>query len=488
MTPLQDSRPRDELCKLPATEIARAVRARELSPVEIIDAVLERAWDLNEDLNALCVMNPMALAEAVEAETAVMRGDDLGLLHGVPYTLKDLTPTKGLRTTFGSTMFAHHVPGEDAIVAERLRRAGGVLIGKTNTPEHGCKAVTDNAIFGPTRNPWDLTRSAGGSSGGAAAAVAAGIGPLAEGSDFAGSVRIPAAHCGVVGLKPSDGRVPIYPEPMPMHAVSFVHGPISRTVADAGLMLQVLAGPDSRDPRSLPCSGEDFSTVAGGDLSLRGRRIGWLGDLGFVPVEQEVRRLALRAVGVFERLGCSVEQVDTDFADAVEAYSVLNANRRGGILARFLPEHGAEMDPVLLQRIEFALARTAVDVARAEIVQGAVYARVRQLFEAFEYLALPTVPSAAIPLGLNFPASIDGVEVTSPFQIIPLTFLFNLTGHPAVSLPAGFTDQGLPVGLQIVGRWRADADLLKAAAAFEQAAPWEHHWPEIARSSGGPDS
>ena len=293
----------DDLCTLSATEMVAAVRAKEVSPVELTGAVLERIERLNPVVNAVVtVAAEQARTTARAAEQAVMRGDALGKVHGVPFTIKDLTETKGIRTTFGSKIFADHVPDEDAVLVERLRDAGGVLAGKTNTPQLGCKGVTDNLVFGTTLNPWDLSRTPGGSSGGAAAAVACGMGPLAEGTDFAGSIRIPASFCGLVGLKPSEGRVPIYPNNMIWHPITDNHGPITRTVADAALMLDVMAGPDDRDPRSLGDS-QDFAAVVTDDLSLTGTRIAWLDDLGFVPVDPVVRSICLQALREFESLG-----------------------------------------------------------------------------------------------------------------------------------------------------------------------------------------
>ncbi|WP_051580505.1 amidase [Pseudonocardia acaciae] len=471
-----------------ATELAAAIRARELSPVEATEAVLDRIAALDPELNAFCTVTAeTARHRAREAERQVLRGDPLGPLHGVPYSLKDLTPTKGIRTTFGSRLTEHHVPTEDALVARRMAESGGVLVGKTNTPEGGCKAVTDNPVFGPTRNPWHTGRTPGGSSGGAAAAVAAGMAPLAEGSDFAGSIRIPAAFCGLVGFKPSDGRIPTAPNPMLWHPITYCNGPITRSVADAALMLQVLAGPDDADPRSLPDTGEDFPSVVAAERPVTGWRVGWLGNLGFVPVEAEVTRACRRALGVLGELGCELEDVEpanADFSAAVEAYVLLNANRRAALMEPHLPERERDVDPLMIWRVEHSRARTATDAARAEMVQSAVYQRVRRLFERYDLLALPTTPCPPFEIGVDYPAEIAGVPLASQFDLIPLTYLFNMTGHPAVSLPAGPTEDGLPVGLQLVGRWRGDADLLRAAGAYERAAPWADRWPPLVPASG----
>ncbi len=472
--------PRDSLCAMPATELAAAIRTKEISPVEATEAVLGRIEALNPSINAVVtVTDDVARKTAREAEAAVMRGDELGPLHGVPYTLKDLTATKGIRTTFGSKLFEHVVPTEDALVAQRMKEAGGVLVGKTNTPDEGCKGVTDNLVFGITRNPWALDRTPGGSSGGASAAVAAGMAPLAEGSDFAGSIRIPAAFCGLFGLKPSDGRIPTVPNNMLWHAVTYCYGPITRTVADGALMLDVLSGPDDRDPRSLADGPHDFSATVAGEQSLAGKRIGWSRDLGFVPVEPEVTAACAEAVAAFEAMGCEVEEITTDFSDEVEPYALLNSNRRGALIDPYLPERADDVDPLMIWRAEAARARTATDAAVAEMAQAEIYQRVRDLLQRYDLLLVPTTPTPPFPIGDDFPQEIAGQRIDSPFQQLPFTSLFNMTGHPVASVPASWTPDGLPVGIQIVGPWRDDEAVLRAAAAYEQARPWADRWPAL---------
>ena len=476
----------DPICTLPATAVAAAIRARELSPVEVTDAVLAHIDRADPALNAFCTVTAdEARAAAVTAERAVMGDEPLGPLHGVPYSLKDLTPTRGIRTTMGSRLYEHHVPAEDGVLAARLAAAGGILVGKTNTPDHGCKGVTDNLVFGATRNPWRLDRTPGGSSGGAAAAVAAGMAPIAEGSDFAGSIRIPASFCGLVGFKPSDGRVPIHPNRLLWHPVPFVNGPIARTVADAALMLQVMAGPDERDPRSLPATGDDYVAAANGAASLEGLRAAWTPDLGFAPVDPVVERICVDALSVFGELGCRVEQEDLDFSDATDAYQLLNASMRAALMDEHLPDRREDVDPLLVWRSEHARGRSAADHALAEMVQSSVYERLRRLFERYDLLVLPTTPTPAFSLEHAYQPEIGGVAIDSPFQTLPLTFMFNLSGHPAVSVPAGFTDDGLPVGIQIVAGWRADTQALATAAAFERAAPWADRWPDVLTATAG---
>jgi Asp-tRNA(Asn)/Glu-tRNA(Gln) amidotransferase A subunit family amidase len=408
-----------------------------------------------------------------------MRGESLGPLHGVPFSIKDLTPTKGIRTTFGSKIFEHHIPSEDAILVERLRADGAVLLGKTNTPEFGCKGFTDNKIFGTTYNPWHLERTPGGSSGGAGASVAAGLSTLAEGSDLAGSIRIPASFCGVVGFKPSQGRIPRYPDRHGWNTLS-VHGPITRTVADAALMFQTMAGPDPRDPLSLPDSGEDFLSVVQGDLRLKGMRVAWSPDLGgMAPVEPEVEATCAKAAHLFEAFGCHVEEASPDVHDAHEIFAVLNANLRTASVGSYAETWADKMDPLLVWRLEQGRQLTLTDVHRAEAARMALYHRVRVFFEHYDLLLLPTTGTLPYPANHGYPAQVAGRSITTPYELLILTYIFNLTGQPAISVPAAWTPDGLPVGLQIVAPFRADALVLHAAAAFEAARPWHHRRPPL---------
>jgi Asp-tRNA(Asn)/Glu-tRNA(Gln) amidotransferase A subunit family amidase len=468
-----------ELCYLPATQLAAAIRAKDLSPTEVVDAFLARIERLNPTLNAYCTVTAdLARADARRAEAAVLQGVALGALHGVPFSLKDLTPTKGIRTTFGSKIFEHHVPTDETILVERLRAAGAILLGKTNTPEFGCKGMTDNKVFGTTYNPWNLERTPGGSSGGAGAAVAAGLGPLAEGSDLAGSIRMPASWCGVVGFKPSQGRIPRYPNSNAWNTLSF-NGPLTRTVADAALMFQVMAGPDDRDPLSLPDTGENFCSALHGDLNLKGLRIAWTPDLHMVPVEPVVQEICHRATRVFADLGGTVDEGSPDFSGAHELFAVLNANLRLAAVGEYVDKWGEQMDPLLVWRVEQGRKLTMGDVGNAEKARTALYQRVRRFFETYDLLLLPTCVTPPYPAHGSYPTEVAGRRITTPYELLLLTYAFNLTGQPAISVPAGWTDDSLPIGLQIVGRLRADAQVLRAAAAYETAAPWAQRRPPL---------
>jgi Asp-tRNA(Asn)/Glu-tRNA(Gln) amidotransferase A subunit family amidase len=468
----------DDPCWMSAVDLAAAVRAGDLSPVEVTRAVLDRIERVNPAINAFCtVAAERALADAAAAEAAIVRGEPLGALHGVPISFKDLTITAGIRTTFGSRIWEHHVPKEDAPVVARARRAGAIVLGKTNTPEFGCKGVTDNRIFGATRNPWDPTRTPGGSSGGAAAALAAGLGPLAEGSDLAGSVRVPAACCGVVGLKPTLGRVPRYPNLNSWTSFSVI-GPMARTVRDAGLLLGVMAGPDERDPMSLPASGEDFARAADG--GARGLRVAWTPDLGHAAVEPEIRAVCRSAATAFAALGCSVDEATPpDFEQAEALFMDLTAPMRAAADLHRLAEWGDQMDPILLDRISRAAGMTAVDYERSTHRRTAFTRGVAAFFERYDLLLTPTTAVAPFPLTQQYPTEIAGRPNTSPLGWFPFTYPFAMTGQPAISIPCGVTASGLPVGLQIVGRRFADAVVLRAAAAFEAAHPWSGRRPPV---------
>jgi Asp-tRNA(Asn)/Glu-tRNA(Gln) amidotransferase A subunit family amidase len=457
------------------------VRRREISPVEIVDAILARIDRVNPRLNAYCTLvADQARRAAREAEAAVMRGDTLGPLHGVPYSLKDLTPTRGIRTTMGSKIFEHLIPEEDAALVERLRGGGGILLGKTNTPEFGCKPATDNRVFGATRNPWALDCSPGGSSGGAAAAVAAGLGPLAEGSDLAGSIRHPAAWCGVVGFKPSQGRVARYPSPASWNAMS-ANGPIARTVADAALMFSVMVGPDPRDPLALPHTGEEWVRLAD-DPNLESVRIAWTPDLGgSATVDPGIVAICERAaVGTFQNLGCSVEEASPEIGDILEPFLALNAAVRLATVGKYLDKWREQMDPILVRRLEVGHSLTPQDIGKAEVERSAYHQRLRKFFEHYDLLLLPTTAIAAMPLGELFPGEIAGRRIAQHLDMLLTSFAFNFSAHPAISVPCGQTADGLPVGLQIVAGWRQDAAVLRAAAAFEAAAPWTGRRPPLA--------
>lgn len=469
-----------ELCFTPASELAAAIRRRQVSPVEIVEAVLTRIEALNPHLNAfLAVDAEGARAAARTAEAAVMRGEARGLLHGLPVSIKDLEPSQGLRCTYGSKFFEHAIAETDGAVTERVKAAGGIVIGKTNTPHYGHKDMCDNLLGPPCRNPWQLERTSGASSGGAAAAVAAGLGPLAHGSDGAGSIRIPSALCGVFGLKPSFGRVPYWPN-QDIWAARSHNGPITRTVADAALLLQAMAGPDARDPTTIEQTPDDYVAAVVQPLAaLRGLRVAWSEDFGYAPVDPEVRRLTKAAAERFAAFGCQVEAVDPGWDDpreiAATAWYVSYAAR----LADRYAQQPDWFEPSLAQMIEAGQRVSGVEHGRALLARTAFYQQALHFFTTYDLLLTPQMPLAAWSVEQG-PSTIAGQPTPSMFDRLNFTFPFNLTGQPAASVPCGFTHEGLPVALQIVGRWHADTLVLQAAAAFEQAAPWAQMYPSLA--------
>ena len=470
--------PSDELCWLSATELAGAIRRKKISPVEVVDAVLARIDRLNPTLNAFCTVTAdSARREAKAAERLLMRRSaKLGSLHGVPFSIKDLVITKGVRTTWGTRIYADHIPDEDAPVVERLKAAGGILVGKTNTPMFGWIGATHNLLFGATRSPWNLDRTPGGSSGGAGAAVAAGMAPLAVGTDGGGSIRIPASFSGVFGLKPSYGRVPTYPF---SGAWSLSHaGPMTRTVADAALMLNVIAGADERDQYSLPPSGADYVKALRG--SLRGLRVAWGPTLGFARlVDPEVLAVCEAAARRFREFGCRLEAVDPRFSDPSEAWHAIFWGGIATRLAPYLADRKTDIDPGLVRIIEEALTWPINKYVQAWFDRLSFWDSARNFFARYDVLLTPTVPCPPFKIGLDHPTEIAGTPIRE-YDWIPFTFPFNLTGQPAASVPCGFTRDGLPIGLQIVGRRFDDRTVLRAAALFEKVKPWTARRPPFA--------
>ena len=465
----------DDLRFMPAADLAAAIARRKVSPVDAVKAVLD-AIDDTKTLNAWVTVDADAALKAARAteRAAMRRGVRLGPLHGVPFGVKDLVITKGVRTTFGTPLYRDNVPTEDAPSVARMKAAGGIMIGKTNTPTFGWVGVTDNLIFGLTRNPWNPERTPGGSSGGAGAALAAGMAPLHIGTDGGGSIRKPSAFTGTFGLKASYGRVPVYPASA-VWSVSHV-GPMTRTVKDAALMLNVIAGPEERDPYSLPAERVDYVKALKG--SLKGLRVAYSETLGLAPaVDPEVRDATAKAARVFRELGCRVEATNPSWASPWEPWRAIFL---GGIAARLAPylDRKKEIDAGLLAIVEESLAWPPAKYVQAWVDRLAWCAKAMVFFERYDLLLTPTVASPPFPHGILYPGEIDGVKVGREASSI-FTYPFNLTGQPAASVPCGFTKDGLPIGLQIVGRRFDDVTVLRASAAFETARPWIARRPAL---------
>jgi aspartyl-tRNA(Asn)/glutamyl-tRNA(Gln) amidotransferase subunit A len=464
-----------DLCFTPATELSRLIRSKAVSPVEVVRATVTRAEALNPALNALCTPTFDAAMEAARhAEAAVMRGDRLGLLHGIPTTIKDVAFTRRVRTMSGSRLYEQRVPDFDHVHVERLRDAGAIMLGKTTTSELGWKGCGDSPVTGITHNPWKHGRNAGGSSAGAAVCAAAGIGPIHQGSDGAGSVRMPAAFCGVFGLKPSYGRIPYWPMPN-NGAISHV-GPLTRTVADAALMLQAMAGPDDRDAASLESAPEDY--LGRLDEGIAGLRVAYSADLGYLPVDAEVAAPARDAVRVFESLGCHVEEVDPGWGDPIEMEHVLFTGAFAGMIGHLLDEWQDRLEPGLVALTRHGLRYSAADLGRAMGERLQYYDRVRAFFDRHDLLLTPSLSVAAFDNTRLIPAHWE----QHPWDWLRwagFSYPFNLTSLPAATCPCGFTPEGLPVGLQIVAGRLRDLRVLQAARAFEQARPWAQHRPPV---------
>ena len=469
-----------DICFIPASELVRLYRARKASPLEVMQAVLARIDAVNPAVNAyVTVAREAALAAARRATRMLGRkGITLPPLHGVPVSIKDLVATKGIRTTWGSLIYKDHVPDQDDLVVQRLKAAGAIVVGKTNTPEFGAGGNTFNAVFGATCNPWNPALSCGGSSGGAAVAVATGMGPIAQGSDLGGSLRTPAAFCGVVGFRPTPGLVPAYPRALILDSLG-VNGPIARTVADVGLMLSAIAGPDDRAPLSYEVDTSRFTRALKAP-SIKGWRVAWTPDLdGLIPVDEEVRRIAHDAIRVFRSLGARVETACPSFSEVPDIIRGTRGLSMVALHADKLPKWRKRMQKGLVLDIEQGLALTPREIARGEVLRSVLWHRVRTFMETRDLLVLPTVAVSPFPVELPYPTEINGTPLDHYTQWFFLTYGITVTGLPAISVPCGFTRSGLPVGLQIVGRRRQEDAVLRAAAAFEAAAPWANRIPPV---------
>lgn len=478
----KNNRGEEELCFLPALKLRDLIRRKAVSPVEVIQTFLNRIERVNPTLNAYCTVVPeLALQEAKKAELKIMKKRPLGPLHGIPVSIKDVTLTAGIRTTFGSKIYENFIPDQDALVVERLKKAGAIILGKTNTPEFAAGGSTFNKVFGITRNPWNTNFNSGGSSGGAAAAIAAGLGPLAEGNDLGGSLRIPASFCGVVGLRPSPGRAPFVPNELCWDPFN-VEGPIGRTVSDVALMLDVISGPDDRCPISLPEEKKGFLGAVK-NLSIKGFRVAWGGNLNLTPVDPEVLDIAQSAAKLFLKLGCRLEERAPDLQGVKETALIYRGLRYVSLYQDRVedPEFKSLVNPLVTGNVEQGLKFSIRDLARAERQRSDLWQRVKAFFDDTDLLLTPTVPIPPFPAETIFPTEVNGKPMENYIDWVMLTYAFSVLGLPAISVPCGWTKQGLPVGLQIVGRSHGEADLLKAAAAFERASPWSDKRPSFSR-------
>ena len=466
------------VCFMSTVEMARLIRAKKLSAREAMAEHLKQIERVNPKVNAIVTLVPeMAAADAAKADEMQARKETLGPLHGLPVAHKDLLETKGIRTTFGSPLYEDNIPTVDDIVVERIRRAGAITIGKTNTPEFGSGSQTFNRVFGATHNPYDLTKTCGGSSGGAAVALACGLTPVATGSDTGGSLRNPAAFCNVVGFRPSVGRVP-NPNTAFAWSTLSTSGCLGRSVADLAFVLSTIAGPDSRAPLSINEPGERFARPL--DRSFKGVRVAWFKDLGGVPFDPRIRDVVDAHRKTFESLGCTVEQAEPDFAAAELAFRVLRAWNSANTYGERLKEHPEAFKDTLAGEIEEGLRLTGTEVARAETAHSQFWRRFQAFLEKYEYFVLPTTQLPAFDVNTPYPTEIAGVKFDNYIDWMKSCWYISATGNPAASVPGGFTSEGLPVGVQIVGRNKEDFSVLQMAHAFELATGFGKKRPGIA--------
>ena len=466
-----------DICFLTAVEIADLIRRKKLSAREAMAAHLKQIERVNPAVNAIVTLvADHAMENARRADEAQAHGDALGPLHGLPVAHKDLFETAGIRTTYGSRIYKDHVPTEDAIIVELIRKAGAIAVGKTNTPEFGAGSQTFNDVFGVTRNPYDLSKTCGGSSGGAAVSLACGMVPIADGSDSGGSLRNPAAFCGVVGMRGSPGRVPTAAAGDAWSTLS-VSGPMARNVADLALLLSAIAGPDPRCPISIAEPGSRFA----GNLerSFKGARVAWFKDMGGIPFDRRILEGVNAQRKVFETLGCIVEQAEPDWAGAHDAYDTLRAWGFVSAHGEHVRQHPGLVKDTIRWEVERGSKITAADLSRALSLRASAWDRMRRFQQKYEYFITPTTQVLPFDVDQPYPTEIEGVRMGTYIEWQKSCILISALENPAISVPCGFTD-GLPAGLQIVGRHRDDWSVLQLAYAFEQAIYSNHRRPAIA--------
>jgi len=468
-----------DICFMTATEMVQRIRAKELSCREVMEAHLAQIERVNPIVNAIVTRIPseQALALADAADETLVQSKEIGPLHGLPIAHKDLVPTKGMRTTFGSPIFKDFIPEDDGLIVERLKKAGAITIGKTNTPEFGAGSQTFNPVFGETLNPYDTAKTCGGSSGGAAVSLACGMLPLADGSDMGGSLRNPGNFCNIAGFRTSPGRVPVWPSPAPWLPIA-VQGPMARTVQDAALMLSTIAGPDARGPIAIAEPGSTFNRSL--ERNFKGVKIAWSKDLGELPVDPRVTQALEDQRHVFDDLGCIVEEGQPDFSNADEIFKVWRAWRFELQLGEYLESHRELMKETVIWNIEAGQKLTGPQIGRAAVKHAELFQRVREFMETYEFLICPVNQVPPFDITQRWIKEINGVQMETYIDWMKSCYYITVTGHPAVSVPCGFTPEGLPVGMQIVGRHNADFGVLQLANAFEKATEfWKQH-PTIA--------
>ena len=468
----------NDICFTPARKLAELLARKKLSAVEMMRAFIAQIERVNPKVNAIVTFLPEAALASAKKLDSKSRSLKRGPLSGLPIAYKDLVATKGIRTTQGSKVYEKAVPELDHAIVERLSAAGAITIGKTNTPEFGAGSQTFNAVFGATKNPYDLTKTCGGSSGGAGVAVACGMLPFADGSDLAASLRNPGNYCNVVGLRPTPGRVPNWPAVNAWDTLS-VLGPMARTVSDAAFLLSAMAGPDPRVPTSIPEPGKIFSSPL--KRSFKKTRIAWSRDLGGLPMDPQVAAVLESQRKVFSSLGCVMEQAEPDFSGATEAFETLRGVGFAAKLGAVMRDHRNKLKGTVIWNVEQGQKLSGEQIARAEGLRSALFHRMRTFLERYEFLVCPVNQLPPFPVEVEWPREIAGVAMTNYLDWMKSCYYITITSHPAISVPAGFTEENLPVGIQIVGRYRDDFGVLQLAHAFEQATEvWKRRPPVVA--------
>ena len=468
-----------DIVNMSATELVTQMRSRKISALEVMKAHLAQIDIVNPKVNAIVTLDEeRALAGAKLADEAIANGELLGLLHGLPTAHKDLVPTKGIRTTYGSLIYKDFIPDFNSLIVDRIQGAGAITIGKTNTPEFGAGSQTFNEVFGATLNPYNLNMTCGGSSGGAAVSLASRMLPIADGSDTGGSLRNPANYCNVVGFRPSPGRVPSYPNKVGWSPTS-VQGPMARNVSDCALLLSAMSGPDSRVPISLTDDGSVFSQSL--DRDFNNINIAWSPTLGGLPVEQDVLKTLESQLGIFEEIGCHINQADPDFTDANEVFLRWRGWERVINQGDLLEKHRDTLKDSMIWDIEQGLKLSASDVAWAETKRIEIFRRMENFMKKYNFLICPVSQSPPFDINQPWVKEINGVQMDNYIDWMRSCYYITVTGHPAISVPCGFTEQGLPVGIQIVGRYRDDLGVLQLAKAFESATEFWKTVPDISK-------
>ena len=465
----------NEICFMNAVDMALLIRTKKISSREVIQAHLKQISRVNNKVNALITLVPedQLMAQALAADESLVKGNSVGPLHGLPIAVKDLTETKGIRTTYGSPLWKDNIPMVDALLVERQKKAGAIVIGKSNVPELGLGSQTFNPLFGPTFNPYDLSKTCGGSTGGGAVALACGLVPLADGSDMGGSLRNPGSYNNVVGLRPSPGRVPAASAKLAWQVLG-VQGPMARTVSDCALLLSVQAGPDNRSPISIMEDPQQFRKPLHRDF--KGVRVAFIKDLG-IPWEKEVKDAINAQRKVFESLGCIVEENEPDMTDANECFVNFRHYQNEVQYGDFLSSN--KLNEYTKWHIEEGRKLTGPYLSRLEVKRSALYRRVQQFLEKYEFLILPV--SQVLPFDVNtpYPTEIEGVKMLTYIDWMRSSYYISVVGNPALSVPCAFSKRGLPIGMQIVGRHNADLSVLQMGFAFEQATKVGHKRPAI---------